>query len=414
MKGVLVIIDGLADRPCKQLRGRTPLDMAEKPNLNFFVKNGRQGYMYPVKKGFVPGTHESIVSMFGLNWQDYPRGWLEALGVGMNLKKGDLALRTNFATIDDLKKRNVLDRRAGRNLTTKEARILAATLNKKINLGSEFIFKSTLQHRGVLVFRGTFSDLITDADPEYYSRDKKKKKNFKFSFPRDDNELAEFSANVLNNFLEQSFYILDKHPVNEKRMKKGFYPANIILARSPGIYIKKISKFRKWACSSSVPVINGICISLGMSFFPFKPVDLKNYDAYENLKKNLNLEIKKSIRLLRKRKKDFDYFLIYLKEVDVPGHDNKPIEKKEMIETIDKKLFGFLRKFAKKNNFKMIVTADHSTPCCLKAHSTDPVPVLVYDPDKKGDSTTEFSESQSRKGKLKEINVKRLLRFFSH
>ena len=89
MKGVLVIIDGLADRACRLLGEKTPLEAAKKPNLDYFSENGELGYIYPVHETFVPGTSEAIVSLFAQNWEDYPRGWLEAIGEGIELEKGD-------------------------------------------------------------------------------------------------------------------------------------------------------------------------------------------------------------------------------------------------------------------------------------------------------------------------------------
>ncbi len=406
MKGILIILDGLADLPCKKLKGKTPLEAAETPNLDYLSSKGDFGYLYPVKKGFVPGTSEAIISIFGREWQEYPRGWLEALGAGLELKKGDLALRANFATIDNMENREIIDRRAGRNLTTKEAEKLAKTLNEKIKIFHPFIFKPTLQHRAVLVIKGGFSDRITPTDPEYL---KVKDRKFRFSVPENDDELSEYSANLLNNFTKQAFELLKEHPVNIERRKKGFLPANIILCRAAGTYIKKIKKYRNWCCSTSVPVIKGICKVLGINLHEFSPIKSKNYDAYSNLKKNLMWEIKKTIKMLKKSKED--YAFVYLKETDAAGHDNKPLEKKEMLEIIDKKLFSFLKKFGEKNKIKIIITSDHSTPCELKKHSADPVPVLFCNWKKKKEPV-KFCERNARKGKLGKLESKTLLDLF--
>jgi 2,3-bisphosphoglycerate-independent phosphoglycerate mutase len=397
MKGVFVIIDGLGDRPCRKLSGKTPLEAAEKPNLDYFSKNGQLGSLYPVHKEFVPGTSEALIEILGQNWQDYPRGWLEALGEGINLEKGDLAFRANFATIDNLKKRNVIDRRVGRTLTTKEARILAKAVNK-IFLPRKFIFKPTLQHRAVLVLRGGFSDNITEMDPAHHPVNKSEQGKFRFSSPEDEDENSRYTANMVNNFVEKAFQVLDEHPINQLRRKKGFYPANLLLLRAPGISIKKINKYKKWACSTSIPVMKGVCKALGINLFEFKAVEFRGHDAYKNIKKNLGLELKKSISLLKKKKKHFDYFFIYLKETDVAGHDNKPLQKKDMIELIDKKFFSFLKKFAVKNKIKVAVTTDHATPCELKKHTADPVPFLVYNGERGSGSS--FNEIEARKGEL--------------
>ena len=130
-------------------------------------------------------------------------------------------------------------------------------------------------------------------------------------------------------------------------------------------------------------------------------------DVYDNLHEGLAKACKFSIWVLRKNRKNADYAYIHLKETDVPGHDNKPIEKKEMLEYIDKTFFNFLRKFAPPNNIKVVITADHSTPCRNKSHSADPVPVLFYNhsiPKEK-----KFNETEARKGILGRITGKELL-----
>ena len=311
-----------------------------------------------------------------------------------------MALRANFATINDLSRRNIIDRRAGRNLTTKEAELLSQAINKQIKIPGKFVFKNTLQHRAVLVFRGGLSDNITPTDPEYRSKHNRGDNTFKFSVSEDEEGESQYSANLLNNFTEQSFHILDKHPVNMERRKKGFYPANIIITREPGTSIKKISKFKRWACSTYVPVVKGICKVLGINLFEFDSVEFKGNDVYDNLRKNLVLEIERAIELMKKKKNNFDYFLIYLKETDAAGHDNKPLEKKEMIELIDNKLGSYLKKF-EKEKVKIIITGDHTTPCNLKAHSSEPVPFLLC--DWKGNKKIEFSEKEAKKGSLGKV-----------
>src|SRR4030043_1961529 len=121
MKGLLVILDGLGDLPHKLLNEQTPLEAAQTPNLDFLAARGEEGYMYPVKPGFIPESDEAIVSIFGNELISSTRGQLEARGTDIKLVRGDLAFRANFATIDSLKEGNILDRRAGRNLSTSES-----------------------------------------------------------------------------------------------------------------------------------------------------------------------------------------------------------------------------------------------------------------------------------------------------
>lgn len=401
MKKILVIIDGGSDLPLDVFGGKTPFEAAETPNLDFFTKNGKMGYMYPINERFVPGSDNALTSIFGNNFNLSKRGVYEAVGAGLSLKRGDLAARINFGTIENIKSKIVLDRRAGRTLTSKESKILAKTLNEKIKLPCEFELKSTIQHRGVLILRGGFSENISNIDSEY-NRDNKKSLTFSFSKPFDDeDENGEYTSNILNDFVEQAFKILNNHPINLERIRKGLLPANMIFMRGFGVEIPKIKKYSNWMSINSMPLEIGFAEISKMKNFSFDYPELKSIDSYKNLYESLNKNIRFAVKMIKKRKNDFLGCYLQLKETDIPGHDNKPYEKKNMIEIIDKNFFGFLRKFVLKKKIKIVITCDHSTPCKLKAHSADPVPVLVYGDDR--DDTVFFSENQAKIGSLGKI-----------
>lgn len=397
MKGILVVLDGMGDLPCKQLDGKTPLESANTPNMDFLATRGEMGYMYPVKPGFVPESDEAIVSIFENDLISSTRGQLETKGADIKLTRGDLALRVNFATIDSMEKRNLLDRRAGRTLTTLEAEILAKALNK-ITLPCNFVFKPTIQHRAVLVFRGGFSDNISENDLTYVQGKSQVINKVNFCKSLDDDENSQYTANIVNEFLEKAYSVLDKHPVNEERRRRGLMPANFLLVRGAGIEIPKLKSYKKWLSVAYMPLEIGFSKHSGMQVFSFDYPKLKKLDVYSNLNESLSKACKFSIKILKKYNKKFDYAYIHLKETDLPGHDNKPFEKKMMLEYIDKTLFNFLRRFAPPKKIKVVVTADHSTPCKLKNHSADPVPVLFYNDSIPAEK--KFSEKEARKGTL--------------
>lgn len=409
MKGILVILDGLGDLPNKLLDNKTPLEAAHTPNLDFLATRGELGYMYPVKPGFIPESDEAIVSIFGNDLISSTRGQLEAKGSDLNLTRGDLALRVNFATIDSLKNGNILDRRAGRTLTTEEADELSKELNKKINLPIKFDFVNTIQHRATLVLRGGFSDNISDNDVNYYEKGKHKHLNkIRNCIPLDEEENSQYTVNVVNEFIKQAYEILDKHPVNEARRKKGLMPANYLLVRGAGIEIPKLKQYKRWMSIAYMPLEIGFSKLCGMKTFEFDYPKMKGLDLYANLNDGLKKACKFSIKTLKKNYKKFDYAYIHIKETDIPGHDNKPFEKKAMIEYIDKTLFKFLRKFAPPNEIKVVVTGDHSTPCNLKNHSADPVPVLFYNNSNLKEK--KFNEKNSRIGTFRKTLGKELLK----
>ncbi|OGJ12987.1 hypothetical protein A3K82_01025 [Candidatus Pacearchaeota archaeon RBG_19FT_COMBO_34_9] len=407
MKGILIIVDGMADLPCKQLGDKTPLEAANMPNADFLAARGELGYMYPVKPGFIPESDEAIVSIFGNELISSTRGQLEARGTDIKLVRGDLAFRANFATIDSLKEGNILDRRVGRNLTTGEAEILAKALNKGIKLQNQFIFKPTVGHRGALIFKGGFSDNISGNDLVYVLGQTRITNKISPCKPLDEEENSQYTANVVNEFLEKAYEILNNHPINEERRRKGLLPANYLMIRGAGIEVPKLKLYRRWVSAAYMPLEIGFSRVSGMKTYSFNYPRLKKFDVYKNLWDGLRKACKFSEWVLKKNRKSADYAYIHIKETDLPGHDNKPFEKKEMLEYIDRTLFNFLRKFAPPNNIKVVITADHSTPCNKKSHSADPVPVLFYNgsiPKEK-----KFNENEARKGNLGRINGKELL-----
>ena len=398
MKKILVVLDGASGLPIDLFKGKTAFEAAETINLDFFATKGKMGYMYPLNEKIVPGSDDSLVSIFG-NSMKVGRGIFEAIGLGMDFRKGNLALRTNFGTIENIKNRKVVDRRAGRTLTSKESKILAKAINKHVKLSCKFEFKSGVQHRGALVLKGNFSDKISSSDPEW----KHGKGNlFEFSKSLDDKEISEYTANVINDFLQQSFRILDNHFINHRRKHKGLLSANMLFLRGAEIEIPKLKKYNCWMSINSMPLEIGIAKISKMKNFGFVYPKLKEIDVYDNLYRGLEKSIKFAIKTIKKQYRNFEGCYIQLKETDMPGHDNKPYEKKKMIEIIDKKFFSFLRKFVKDKEIRLVVTCDHSTPCRLKSHSTDPVPVLVYDGKEKDDSQS-FCEKQSKMGSLGKI-----------
>ncbi len=407
MKGILVVLDGMGDLPVRQLNDKTPLEAAETPNLDFLAARGEMGLMYPVKPGFVPESDEAVVSIFGNQQIDSTRGQLEARGADLKLTRGDLAFRVNFATIDSMEEGHVIDRRAGRTLTTEEAEQLSRALNK-INMSVKFVFKQTVQHRAVLVFKGGFSDNISGNDSTYVQGRTVSIEKVGYCKPLDDDENSQYSANIANEFIEKAFEVLDHHPVNQERRKKGLLPANYLMLRGAGIEVPKLKIYRKWASVAYMPLEIGFSRLSGMTVHTFDYPKLKGLDAYENLYDGLEEACSFAEKIINKVKKDFDYVYIHIKETDLPGHDNKPIEKKIMFEYIDKTLFKFLRKFAPPNNIKVAVTGDHSTPCRLKGHSADPVPFLVYNDSVPKEKR--FSEAEAANGKLGKISGNEFLR----
>jgi 2,3-bisphosphoglycerate-independent phosphoglycerate mutase len=406
LKGVFVVLDGLGDLPHSLLDNKTPLEAAETPNLDFLATRGELGYMDPVKPGFIPESDESLISIFGNDLFASTRGRLEALGSGIDVSRGDVSFRANFATIDSLEERNIVDRRVARTLNSEEAEILAMAVNK-VKLPCEFVFKPMLQHRAVLVLKGGFSEDILGNDLAYIKGKIRDVKKVQACRVIEDDENAQYTCNIINEFLEKAHKVLESHPVNEDRRKRGLLPANYILIKGAGIEPPKLRQYKRWAAINYMSLEKGFSKASGMKVFSFDYPLFEDIDAYGNLWEGLREACSFAIKCIKRSLKDYDYIYVHVNEIDFPGHDNKPLEKKMMLEYIDKTLFKFLRSFAPPNKIKVLVTGNHSTPCKIKSHSADPVPVLFYNmslPKEK-----HFNEKEARKGSLGRILGKDLL-----
>src|SRR3989344_4659327 len=399
MKGVFIILDGVADDTCSQLKGKTPLEFAKTPNLDFFCSSGSVDHCFPIAEGIAPQSSSGLVSLFGADFRDYSRGLLEAVGAGVHLNDGDLVFRCNFSTIENLGSLKLVDRRVGRTLTTCEARELADAINSKVKLPFRFELIPTIGHRAVLVFRGVLSDKVSNVDPSYEDGLSVEGENNQvlWSKPLDSSNRAILSADLLNTFVKKSYVILENHSVNFARKKKGFFPANFILCRDPGIAPVKTKSLKgSWIGLGYMPLEKGVANVFGMRLFSFDYSSMDSNDFYEHTEKMLAKVLKKAIEMIDDNKNIYDYFYVHFKETDLPGHDNKPMQKVKFIEMIDKDFFGYLRRL---NDFSLLVTADHTTSCRTKSHTSAPVPVLFFKSDLIKNSRKRFIESDGLKGR---------------
>ena len=191
---------------------------------------------------------------------------------------------------------------------------------------------------------------------------------------------------------------MENHSANIARKKKGFYPANFILCRDPGIApLKSKSLNGSWMGLGYMPLELGVIKTFGMRAFSFTYPSMDSIDFYEHTEQALKMVIKKAIEMIEESKDFIDYFYVHFKETDLPGHDNKPVQKVKFIEMIDREFFGYLRNL--NDNFKMVVTADHTTSCRTKSHTSAPVPVLFFNSDLIKNSGKRFIERDGLKGR---------------
>ena len=414
---LFITIDGLGDRI--QKGKKTPLEKARTPNLDFLAKEGRCGLVSTVGEKIAPESDIALTAILGYDPKKYytGRGPLEAFGMGIRLKKGDLVLRANFATVNYQGK--IIDRRAGRNLTTKEAQILSRAVNSEIKLAYPFLFQSIGEHRAILAIRGQFSSNISNVDPAYTKEgifgvvSKKIGSKVLKAHALDNSLKAKKAAKVVNEFVEKSAEVLDNHKINQGRAKKGLKPANTVLLRDAGVELPNFPlDKKKWTAVVGYPLEIGLAKRCGMKISKIKYPEIKTRDIYKYLYICLGAEIKKSLSILKKNSLEKNSFWIHFKPIDIPGHDGREKDKIKMIEMLDKFFFSNLVRFLKKDkSIEIIVTADHATSCSEKLHSADPVPLLFYDGTHK-DKVTKFGEQYCRKGSIGHIIGKDIIKLF--
>jgi len=361
-KIVMLVIDGLGGLPDAKA-GRTELETARTPNLNQLAKKSICGLIDPVSPGITPGSGPGHLALFGYDPLKYSigRGVLEALGIGFELTKNDVAARGNFCIIDD--NGLITDRRAGRITTEKCAELCKLLGNIKLE-GVELFVWPVKEHRFMITLRG--KDLaadISDTDPQRLGV----APNVAIAVEPQ----AKQTAHLVNIFINEASKILT-----------GRHPANMILLRG-------FSKL------PNIPTMAEI--------YKLTPAAIAVYPMYKGLAKLVGMKvfsvdggIQEELRVLASCFDKHDFFYVHVKHADSAGEDGDFSKKVRIIEEVDSALPQLL-------NLKpdvIVVTGDHSTPAVLKGHSWHPVPVLLYSQYCRSDNAREFSESACATGGL--------------
>lgn len=405
-KIIYVILDGIGDLPHPSINNLTPLEAANTPNLDSLAMNGIMGEVITVGKGIAPQSDIAVFNMLGYNFTDSPyvgRGIVESIGCGIDLKDGDLALRGNFATID--KNQNIIDRRAGRIIESKEAKSLCDTLNSSILLkdpDASVVVIPTIAHRVTIRFRHKkikLSNQITNTDPAYdkvdgmgiAKTDVSEMKVLK-SVPQDEDISSTISSDIVNDFSNQVYLISKLHPVNKSREEKNLSAMNCILVRDAGNKIPHYTPINQKykmnvGCVVDMPVEIGISEILGMEI-----IKAGNVNDYVTKAKVTAKELQK-----------YDMVYVHIKGPDEFGHDGDALGKKQNIERIDMEFFGTLLKELQNANVSIVVSGDHSTPCIKKSHTDDPVPLLISSKTLGNTKVQRFTESYAKNGAVGSI-----------
>jgi 2,3-bisphosphoglycerate-independent phosphoglycerate mutase len=379
-KIALVVLDGVGDIAIKENGEMTPLEAARTPNLDALVAQGvAQGRMIPVAPGITPGSGPGHLGLFGYDPLEFQvgRGVIEALGLGLELRPGDIAARANFCTLD--KAGVITDRRAGR-IATEVCQELCDKLAKKIKkVGDvEVIIKAGKEHRFVVIFRGKgLEGPLTATDP---NREGLKLLEAKPENPKSAGQKK--AAKAVADFVKAALPVLASHAKANGFLLRG-------IAHQPHIPLFQDRYLLKPACLAVYPMYKGLAQLVGMTKIEGPTTIAQQFERY--LAEYAN----------------YDFFFIHFKYTDKYGEDGNFEAKRKAIEEFDAALPILLQK----KPDVLAITGDHSTPCPMKGHSWHPQPVLIHSAFSGSDKLDRFTETGANQGSLSLFEAKFLIRY---
>ncbi len=397
MKYIVVLGDGMADEPLEELAGKTPLEYANIKNINKLAKQSEIGLCNTIPEGMTPGSDTANLSVLGYDPEKYytGRSSLEALSLGVDMLEADISFRCNVVTLSeeesDYKDKTIIDHSSGE-ISTQEATILIEEVKKHFQ-NEDYQFYPGTSYRHLTIWnKGEALDLTAPHD----ILGKKIGKHLP-----DDNNLKEMMI--------KSYEILNNHPININRAKKGLNKANSIwfwgAGTKPSLDLFEEKYGKKGTMISAVDLLKGIAVGAGMDI-----VEVEG--ATGSIDTNFEGKTKAALKALLEDDQDFVY--IHLEAPDEMGHQGNVKDKVKAIEHIDKKVVKVLLEELKDAgvNFKMLIMPDHPTPIKYRTHTSDPVPYLIYNSEKQLNNLWSYNEKDAKaSGNLVETGYKMMNKF---
>jgi len=389
MKYVMLIGDGMADYPLEELNGKTPLQAAYIPNMDFIASNGKSGTVRTVPEGMMPSSDVASLSSLGYDPKKYypGRGPLEAASMGVSLDRGEVAFRCNLVTVKD----GVLVDYSAGHISSEEAKILIEHLDEKLDGDAHFY--PGISYRHLLVLKGC-EDVACVLPHEIVGR------------PIEEHLPKGRDAEILKRLMRDSILFLDKHEVNMNRMRRGKNPANMIWpwgqGKSPDMPPFEEKFGIRGSVIAAVDVIKGIGRCIGLEV-----IEVPGATGY------VDTNYKGKADYALKSLADRDFCLVHVEAPDEAGHIGDVEAKIRAIENFDKKVVGRVLKGLKKyREYRIMVLPDHPTPISVKTHTSEEVPFAIYSPRGGADDVKAFDETSARKGSLGAIEGKELMELF--
>lgn len=385
MKYLIILGDGMADEPIAELEGKTPLQYANTPTLDYMAKRSRMGLLKTVPKEFHPGSEVANMSVLGydLSKTYEGRGSLEAASMGIPVEEGEMAMRCNLICIED----GIIKNHSAGHISNEEATELINYLNQK--LGSDVVsFYSGVSYRHLLKIRGGNKEI--DCTPPHDVPGTP----FKDVMVKPLSEEGENTAILINKMILRSQELLENHPVNIRRKQEGKDPANSIWPWSPGYKpnmqtMKERFGVEKGSVISAVDLIRGIGVYAGLN-----PIIVEGATGLWNT--NYKGKAEAAINAL----KNSDFVFLHIEASDEAGHEGDFQLKIKTIENLDSLICKPILEAIEKmdESVAVAVLPDHPTPCRLRTHTADAVPFMIFAKGIVPDGIDEYNEESAKNG----------------
>ena len=402
MKYIIILGDGMADEPIPSLGGKTPLQAAVKPEIDWLAAHGCSGLLDTIPQGFAPGSEIANLAILGY---DLPkvfegRGSLEAASMGVSIGENEMAMRCNLITIENGRIKN----HSGGQISSEEAAQLIQYLQHELG-GEDANFFSGVSYRHLLKMKGGNKHIITTPPHDVIGED------FRNYLIKPDGKEGEKTAEILNGLILKSMELLPGHPVNIARAKAGKDIANSIWPWSPGYRPKmetlqeQFPDIRSGSVISAVDLIKGIGVYAGLD-----PVYVEGATGLYDT--NYEGKAEAAIKALKEQ----DFVFLHLEASDEAGHDGDPDLKVRTIEYLNDRITRPILNEIKTwgEDVSVAILPDHPTPCAIRTHTAAPVPFTIYRTDGNSDSVTRFDEFSAREGSYGLIAGRQFIELFLH
>jgi 2,3-bisphosphoglycerate-independent phosphoglycerate mutase len=378
MKYAVVIGDGMSDYPVRELKDRTPLMCAKKPNMDFMAGHASHyGLCRTTVDSLPAGSDVANLAVMGYDPVEYynGRGPLEAMSMGVKLRPDDVAFRCNLITVRD---GLIADYSAG-HVTSEEAASLIKYLDEAMG-GDDVKFYPGVSYRHLLVLNGSCAGAVCDAPHDHMGE------------PVDSHLPRGEGHELLTSMIKKSWELLGGHPINIKRVAEGKNPANSIWpwgqGRAPAMPTFKEKYGITGSVISAVDLIKGLGASAGLDV-----INVPGATGY------FDTDYRAKAKYALKALEDKDFIFVHVEAPDEAGHEGMVSEKVKAIEDLDKMVVGpMLEGMRRLGDFRLMVLPDHPTPLSIKTHARDPVPYIIYDSRHNGDTGMTYDEKSAAGG----------------